>query len=251
MRQTFDTYSRQTKGLLLLALGLFSSAVGRPVLAANAPVTFAPVITNPTVGPLALPLVVQGFTSIGAVSLALDYDPVVIAYQSNYTANPALAGSFMVGDNATAVGKRQIRVSWYGDPNGVSLTNGATLCTLNFTYLTNGAVTALNWYENPQGTACEYAGAAPDFEVLMDTPTADYYKNGRVGLAPVSVLHITNAAPGFANISWTPSTTGLVLQETLNLSPTNWNTAPSGTTNPVTVPTTGPARFYRLLQTGP
>ena len=56
---------------------------------------------------------------------------------------------------------------------------------------------------------------------------------------------------GFAKLWWTPPDSGFVLQETLNLSPANWNNAPSGPTNPVTVPITGPARFYRLLQTGP
>ena len=72
-----------------------------------------------------------------------------------------------------------------------------------------------------------------------------------MGLPAVSSLHITNATPGFATLWWTPPATSFVLQETLSLSPTNWNNAPSGRTNPVTVPATGPTRFYRLLQTGP
>ena len=59
-------------------------------------------------------------------------------------------------------------------------------------------------------------------------------------------LQITNAAPGFATIWWTPSTPGFVLQETLSLSPTNWVLSATGTNNPATVPATAPARFYRL-----
>ena len=62
------------------------------------------------------------------------------------------------------------------------------------------------------------------------------------------VLHITNAAPGFATIWWTPSTPGFTLQSTDRLSPTNWVNAPSGTNNPATVPATLPARFYRLFK---
>ena len=60
------------------------------------------------------------------------------------------------------------------------------------------------------------------------------------------MLHVTNAAPGFATIWWTPPTPGFTLQSTDDLSPTNWVNAPSGTNNPATVPATLPARFYRL-----
>ncbi len=59
-------------------------------------------------------------------------------------------------------------------------------------------------------------------------------------------LHLTNTAPGFATIWWTPPTPGFALQSTDSLSPTNWVSAPSGTNNPATVPATLPARFYRL-----
>jgi hypothetical protein len=65
---------------------------------------------------------------------------------------------------------------------------------------------------------------------------------------PGPVLTITPAAPGWMTVSWSPLTPGLVLQETWSLSPANWTHAPSGTTNPVTVPTTLPAKFYRLFK---
>ena len=61
-------------------------------------------------------------------------------------------------------------------------------------------------------------------------------------------LHITNVAPGFATIWWTPPTPGFSLQTTDSLSPTTWVNAPSGPTNPATVPATLPARFYRLFK---
>jgi hypothetical protein len=60
-------------------------------------------------------------------------------------------------------------------------------------------------------------------------------------------LHITNAAPGFAAVWWTPPTPGFTLQSTDSLSPTNWVNAPSGTNNPANVPATLLARFYRLI----
>jgi hypothetical protein len=58
-------------------------------------------------------------------------------------------------------------------------------------------------------------------------------------------LAIAPAAPGFATISWTPATPGFVLQETVNLD-AGWTNSASGATNPVTVPASGPLKFYRL-----
>jgi len=61
-------------------------------------------------------------------------------------------------------------------------------------------------------------------------------------------LTIVPATAGFATISWTTSTTNFVLQETTNLSPTNWANAPSGGTHPVNVPANLPKKFYRLIK---
>ena len=59
-------------------------------------------------------------------------------------------------------------------------------------------------------------------------------------------LTIARATSGQTTVSWSPATAGFVLQENLNLSPTNWVNSPSAATNPVTVPASGPAGFYRL-----
>ena len=62
------------------------------------------------------------------------------------------------------------------------------------------------------------------------------------------LLSIVASTPGEATISWNPNSPGLVLQETLSLHPTNWMNSPSGSTNPITVPSTGDTRFYRLFK---
>ena len=36
------------------------------------------------------------------------------------------------------------------------------------------------------------------------------------------------------------------LQENLNLGTPNWTNSPSGFTNPITVPASGPVKYYRL-----
>lgn len=61
-------------------------------------------------------------------------------------------------------------------------------------------------------------------------------------------LHITNAAPGWATIWWTPATPGFVLQETWSLAPANWTNTPGSATNPSVVPATLSAKFYRLIK---
>jgi hypothetical protein len=62
-------------------------------------------------------------------------------------------------------------------------------------------------------------------------------------------LIIAKGAPGLASISWTPATgTNWVLQERLSLTSGSWTNAPSGATNPITVPATVPAKFYRLFK---
>ena len=62
------------------------------------------------------------------------------------------------------------------------------------------------------------------------------------------VLLIGPATPGQVLISWTPNLPGFVLQETAVLQPANWTNSPSGSTHPIVVPATQPAKFYRLFK---
>ena len=69
-----------------------------------------------------------------------------------------------------------------------------------------------------------------------------------VQTANAPTLQVVAAAPGFTTISWTPETPGFVLQESARLSPANWSNSLSGAANPVIVPATLPAKFYRLTK---
>jgi hypothetical protein len=141
----------------------------------SGPVTFAPTFTNPVPGSLPVPITVNGFTDIGAITLYLEYDPAVITYQNSFTKNSAFGSSFLVGDNPGTGGKRLIVIQWYG--NSVTIPNGSILCTLNFNYPSaNCNPCALSWFET--GPSCEYADGPGD--VLIDMPQATYYINGLV-----------------------------------------------------------------------
>ena len=80
-----------------------------------------------------------------------------------------------------------------------------------------------------------------------------YSVTGGFWVLPVAVqsvgaplLTIVPAALGQATISWTPTTPGFVLQETVSLVPSDWVNSASGAVNPVTVTAVPPAKFYRL-----
>jgi hypothetical protein len=49
-------------------------------------------------------------------------------------------------------------------------------------------------------------------------------------------------------IWWEPATAVFVLQSSASLSPAAWTNAPSGGTNPTTVPLSGASRFFHLNQ---
>jgi hypothetical protein len=121
----------------------------------------------------------------------------------------------------------------------------------------------IDWYKISGGggtsTAGVYAviGTIGQHDAGGAMTGGQYSVTGGFWALPIAVqmpgaptLHITNAAPGFATVWWTPPTPGSTLQSTDVLVPANWGTAASGTNNPATVPATVPARFYRLLKTG-
>jgi|ERR1043166_1099084 len=60
-------------------------------------------------------------------------------------------------------------------------------------------------------------------------------------------LHIIGAGPNYT-VSWSPGTTGFILQVADKLSPSSWTDAPSAATNPASVPAGAGTRFYRLRQ---
>ncbi|MDP1620785.1 MAG: hypothetical protein Q8M08_00455 [Bacteroidales bacterium] len=155
----------------------------------GAPITYAPVITVMAPGPVAVPITVNGFTGIGAITLYLEYNPAMITYQ-NFTKNPAFGSAFVVGNVTGNGGMMYIVIQWYG--NAVTLANGATLCTLNFSYIgAPGNGTNLTWFDN--GPSCEYTDGLAD--VLIDLPRNVYYYDGTAAPPLVSVVITPSANP--------------------------------------------------------
>jgi PKD repeat protein len=163
-----------------------------------APVTYAPTVTNASAGPVNVPVTVERFNNIGSVSLTLEYDQWVLTYV-NITPNPALSGGTLNTSTAQVGSKYRLTISWYG--TGVTLGDGSTLFTIGFNFTTaNGRTfSELKWIDT--GGSCQYADGSTN--VLYDSPTADFYKNGVVAgqVAPKTYLPtITNASPGSITI---------------------------------------------------
>ncbi len=164
----------------------------------GAPITYAPVIPNATPGAYGIPVTVYNFSDVGAISLTLDYNSAVIAYQNSFTQNPAISGAISVTDNVLSGTIHRITMGWYGSSS--SLPDGSTMLTLNFLFsTTNGGYSTLNWYENTEnGPDCEYndgSGIA-----YMDSPSSYYYRSGIIysssNFSPKAALpNITNASP--------------------------------------------------------
>jgi len=95
---------------------------------------------------------VQDFANVGAISLKLNYDPLVISYQSA-DISAVLINPIFDGNNTTG----QFSLSYSG--NGIDLPDNAVLFTLHFSVLPTVAsetTTSLNW--SRVTAQCEYAG---------------------------------------------------------------------------------------------
>jgi hypothetical protein len=77
-----------------------------------------------------------------------------------------------------------------------------------------------------------------------------YAAGGDMGLTifskfpPPRLTILDNGAS--VNVSWPAGVTGFTLEMSDTLAPLQWNTAPTGTTNPAVIPSSGNTRFFRL-----
>ncbi len=77
----------------------------------GAPITSAPTFINPSPGLLAVPITVDDFTSIAAMTLNLEYNQNVLSFQS-CTPNGGLLGSFYANPQMGPNGKMLVTISW-------------------------------------------------------------------------------------------------------------------------------------------
>lgn len=160
-----------------------------------APITYAPKKTSVSNGNITVPISVKNFSNVGAVTLKLIYNPNILSYQT-FIPNAQLT-SLQVGTSSGGTGEQILTIQWYGS-SSVTLADSAVLVSLNFSYFNisgNGNYSELTWSDN--GPSCEYTDALGN--VLYDSPTSDFYKNGLIAsqLSPYTwIPNTSNAVSG-------------------------------------------------------
>jgi hypothetical protein len=225
----------KTCSLLIFFILMFSH-VCTVIKAQNAPITSAGSVTVCPSNTVTVPVMVNNFTSITAVSLRIEYDPGVMTFSTSLSSvNSLLSGAIInnlpVGGGSTLY---KILISW-GDVTPKTLVNGAVLATLGFNYINGSSSLSFNNTVNT-GQDCEYADQYGN--PLNDLPTTTYYINGLITSAgtspPGSISGPINVAQG---------TTGVIYSITPVVNATGyvWTVPPGGSimagtnTNVITV----------------
>ncbi len=159
------------------------------------PQTLLPKLSNASSGtPVPVPVKVNNFTNIRALSLSFKYDPAVLTLPAGaFTPNPIFGGGLTLTNHPSGTdGKRRIELSWSGS-SPISLANGSDIVSMNFDY--NSGNTALTW--NTGGDSCDYKGAFS--KSLWKNPVSAYYQDGMIShhLAPITKIESATATtPG-------------------------------------------------------
>jgi len=145
----------------------------------TAPVTVAASRGVPHNSPVTIPVTVNGFSNITALSLRLDYDPSVLTFTGYENVNSELA-DLIVNDQTVSPSLHKVMMVW-SDMTPRTIPAGGKIVDLLFTYVSG--TTALTWNNTSNdGSDCEYADA--NGNPLPDIPTATYYINGEVHYQP-------------------------------------------------------------------
>lgn len=179
------------KGLMLLVLvGLLNLLQPEFLSARDAPITSAGSSAACQGAAVVVPITVTNFTSIGAITLRLDFIPAQLTFESFTNINPSIAGAAVnyvnMGDTLA-----KIMIIW-ADINALSLPDGDTLLDLNFTLASGSPEIRFNNTSNGGGD-CEYADE--NGAVMNDIPTASFYINSTiVNLAVAAADTITGVS---------------------------------------------------------
>jgi large repetitive protein len=171
---------RKSTGIIL-ALFISLLATTLQSHAQNAPITTIATISACPPVTVTVPVTVVNFTSIGSLTLRIEYDPALLTfnpYPSSFVTN--LLPGAAINAVPAGGGLYKIMIAWAGGGSTVTMPNGTTLATLSFAF--TGGNPALNFNNTSNsGLDCEYANG--NGIPLNDNPTNTYYINGQVNTA--------------------------------------------------------------------
>ena len=131
---------------------------------------------------ITVPVKVNKASEIGALSLALNYDPAKLDYQSFAPEGVGTQGNFTVNESGNTL---FFSAQWLGSP--LALTDGSVLFNVTFSYLGTGGNTTLTW-SFTEASNCEYATGAPYFIPYFDTAESEFYDNGTITVNMVPTI---------------------------------------------------------------
>jgi hypothetical protein len=184
---------------LIIYLFLFQTIT---VFGQNAPITSAESMSICPNETFNIAITVSDFSQITALSLRLDFDPTLLAYNGFSNLNNLLSGCIVnmvpVSSNLT-----KILIVW-SNVNPLTLDDGSLLVDLNFTHLLGSPIISFNNTANSGGD-CEFADANGD--PLNDMPTSIYYINAsltNIGAGEAGTIDGTaTLCQGASNVPYT------------------------------------------------
>ena len=120
--------------------------------------------------------------------------------------------------------------------------------SINWSTIDGGGGTSTGGVYSVSGTIGQHDAGGPMTNGQYSVTGGFWALPTAIQVTGAPTLTIVPATPGNATISWSPNTAGYILQQTAALSPSNWTNSPSGSTNPIIIPTATPTRFYRLFK---
>lgn len=163
----------------------------------GAPITYAGKVFAPASPPdVIVPISVEGFNNIDAISLALQFDNTKLTVTGISGVNPALSLTSPV----TNVTGNTFYFGWNADPsltNGVTISSPGSQLLFNIHFTTVTGTYPLVWDNNPT-ILCEYQNALIQGPYI-DEPTIDFYKDGFISDLNGSVSATTDVICKGAN----------------------------------------------------
>ncbi len=155
-------------------------------------VTGTPVTTAATMNAcpgniIMVPVTVNLFNAITAMSLRMDYDPTFMTFGGYTNTNPALAGLVVNDLPATTPPLRKIVMVW-NDVNPKTLPDDSKLADLKFSCISGTPALTFNNTDNA-GHDCEYADS--NGNPIPDSPGSTYYHNSTIYIGPADAGPIT------------------------------------------------------------
>jgi hypothetical protein len=168
--------------------GLLESVFTSPVVVVinglpTAPVTFVGSLTSPDSSNISIPVTVNHFEDVTALSLRLEYNPGVLTY-TGFNLNANQLNGLTITEYSVSLQKNRLMLFWIGTiPQ--SLPDSTNLADLYFYYKHGSSLLEWNNASN-SGTDCEFSDI--NGEAMVDIPSDDYYMDGSVEGFPQQLL---------------------------------------------------------------